>query len=204
LSLARRPGMSSSPHPARRARKKARTHRRAGIRRLRNPLADQRSWGTLQWNPRGSLYRTGSSSAALRAARRTQLQRGLALVLGVFLMHALAYCIRPQSLTVQLPGGLHGGELAAAATASVILLAVLLHDRDARRHIEPLAQCVVQRPAQTRPTAPRTAEPTPAAPEFDAFDPSRAFNSRTSSRAFDSRTSRRTNGTVTATARATT
>jgi hypothetical protein len=187
--------MSPSPHPARRARRAARTHRRAGVRRARNPLADQRSWGTLQWNPRGSRYRTGSSSEALRAARRTQVRRGLVLVLGVFLSHVLAYCVRPQSLTAQLPGGLHGGELVAAATTLVILLAVLLHDRDARRHIEPLAQCVVRRPSPPRPASPRTPEPALAAREFDAFD---------SSRAFKSRTPRRTNGTVTATARATT
>lgn len=207
--------MSSSPHPSRRARRKARPPRRAGARRTRNALADQRSWGTLQWNPRGSRYRTGSSSAALRAARRSQLRRGLALALGVFLLHALAYCVRPQSLTAQLPGGLHGGELAAVATASVMLLAVLLHDRDARRHIEPLAQCVVQRPPRHRPQHParqqpqhqpqrpaeppsaasRTARPAPAARESDAYG---------SSRALDPRTPGRTDGTVTATARATT
>lgn len=187
--------MSSSPHPPRRARRKARASHRAVARRTRNALADQRSWGTLPWNPRGSRYRTGSTSAALHAARRAQIRRGLALALGVFLVHALAYFIRPQSLTAQFPGGLHGGELAAAATASVVLLAVLLHDRDARRRIEPLARCVVQRPPRSRPAAHRTAQPAPAAREFGASAPSRPS---------DPRTPGRTNGTVTATARATT
>jgi hypothetical protein len=148
-------------------------------------------------------YRSGSSSEALSAARRTQLNRGLGLVLGVFAVYALASCFLPGLLPLKVYGGYRVGELVAAAQVLVIALGVLCHDRHARRHVEPLAQRVVTRErepsaraeeTQTRPAwtpgaspslssrratgpspRPRTSEPSGDEAPFNAFDSSRAF-----------------------------
>lgn len=140
-------------------------------------------------------YRTGSSSEALSAARRTQLRRGLGLVLGVFLVFGLASCFLPGLLPLEVYDGLRVGELAAAAHVLVIALGVLLHDRHARRHVEPLAQRVVKRepvfhtdesgrPWASGASASASAGPVASsasfgdASAFNAFDSSRAFGAR--------------------------
>ncbi|WP_314177949.1 DUF485 domain-containing protein [Streptomyces winkii] len=155
-------------------------------------------------------YRTGSSSEALTAARRIQLQRGLGLVLGVFLLYALASCFVPAVLPVEVFGGFRVGELAAAAQVLVIAVGVLRHDRHARRHVEPLAQRVATREPglyadvtgrpRTSGTAASAGSAASAAPtvtamsaasaaasgdiaDFNAFDSSRAFGDRGAHRA---------------------
>ncbi|OEU90431.1 hypothetical protein DB35_04210 [Streptomyces abyssalis] len=138
-------------------------------------------------------YRTGSSSEALSAARRTQLNRGLGLVAGVFLTYALASCFLPGLLPMEVYGGLRVGELFALAQVLVIAAGVLTHDRHARRHIEPLAARVATRePAfhaeesHRSGTAAASSAPThgdPDADEFNAFDSSRAFGGRRTGRA---------------------
>ncbi|MCH6161697.1 DUF485 domain-containing protein [Streptomyces marispadix] len=90
-------------------------------------------------------YRTGSSSEALAAARRTQLHRGLGLVLGVFTLYALVSSFVPEWLAAPVGGGLQVGELAAVAQVLAVAFGVFRHDRHARRHIEPLAQRVSTR-----------------------------------------------------------
>lgn len=126
-------------------------------------------------------YRTGSSSEALTAARRTQLHRGFGLVLGVFLLYALVSCLFPGLMPLPVGGGLRVGELAAAAQVLVVAVAVVSHDRHARRHVEPLAQRVTKRePAAGAQEFTRPATTAPAAnPDetggFNAFDSSRAF-----------------------------
>jgi hypothetical protein len=152
-------------------------------------------------------YRYGSSSEALSVARRTQLGRGLGLVLGVFLLYALASCFLPGLLPVPVYGGYHVGELAAATQVLVIALGVLCHDRHARRHVEPLAQRVATREAGVHadesrrlrtagsaasrsfsssplsssfpsPSSSSSEEPDADAAPFNAFDSSRAFGGR--------------------------
>lgn len=100
-------------------------------------------------------YRTGSSSEALEAARRDQLNRGLGLVLGVFLLYGLLFCLVPGVLSVEVFGGLRINELVALAQVSVVAAGVLSHDRHARRHVEPLASRIATR------------EPAPDAAGFD-------------------------------------
>ncbi|SCK12371.1 hypothetical protein [Streptomyces sp. WMMB 322] len=128
-------------------------------------------------------YRTGSSSQALTAARRTQLRRGLGLVLGVFALHALASVLLPGLMPLHVVGAFRVAELAAAAQVLVIAVAVLLHDSHARRHVEPLAQRIARRqpsgqaadlngPWTGRAEAPDPREQTGV---FNAFDSSRAF-----------------------------
>ncbi|QPP07414.1 DUF485 domain-containing protein [Streptomyces bathyalis] len=131
-------------------------------------------------------YRTGSSSEALTAARRTQLHRGLGLVLGVFLLYALVSCLIPGLLPLHVFGGLRVGELAAAAQVLLIAVAVFRHDRHARRHVEPLAQRVAKREPAVQAEQPRrswtagTSEtPDDEGGGFNAFDSSRAFGGRT-------------------------
>lgn len=130
-------------------------------------------------------YRSGSSSEALTAARRTQLRRGLALVLGVFALYALVYCLLPGLLRPELPGGLRVGELAVLLQVLAIAAGVLRHDRHARRHVEPLAQRVVTREpvpdadesAQSwrRPAPTASGSGSAEAAAFNAFDSARAF-----------------------------
>jgi hypothetical protein len=150
-------------------------------------------------------YRTGSSSEALTAARRTQLNRGLGLVLGVFPLYALASCFVPGVLPVEVYGGFRVGELAAFAQVLVIAAGVLSHDRHARRHVEPLAQRVSTREPALHAdesghswTTGSSASPVPSASSvsappssssssssssddaatFNAFDSARAFGGR--------------------------
>nr|WP_240969246.1 DUF485 domain-containing protein [Streptomyces sp. HNM0575] len=133
-------------------------------------------------------YRTGSSSEALSAARRTQLNRGLGLVLGVFGVYALASCFVPDLLAVRIGDRLQVGELVALAQVLAVAVGVIRHDRHARRHVEPLAQRVATRePARYGDQSAATAAAaTPAANgadaastgSFNAFDSSRAFAHR--------------------------
>lgn len=136
-------------------------------------------------------YRTGSSSEALGAARRTQVNRGLGLVLGAFLLYGLTFFFAPGLLSVEVSGAFRVGELAAFTQVLVVAAGVLRHDRHARRHVEPLASRVV-----TREPAPHAAEfhsaaavaPAGAAHSedgggFNAFDSSRAFGGRRTGRA---------------------
>ncbi|MFC4495412.1 hypothetical protein ACFPA8_14855 [Streptomyces ovatisporus] len=147
---------------------------------------------------------TGSSTEALSAARRSLLRRGVALVLGAFLLHGLAFCCVPEMLSRSVSGSLQVGELAAAAQVLVIGFGVWTHDRGARRRVDPLARRVTARdrdgfgrqPALTGAdtgavtravtgavtgTGPAsgaaTRTPGPSAP-FDAFDSVRAFGGR--------------------------
>lgn len=92
-----------------------------------------------------SPVHTGSSSVALGIARRSLLRRGLGLVTGCFVLHALASCFAPRMLTGTGAGGFSVGELAAAAEVLVIGLGVWSYDRQARRHVDPLAQLVSRR-----------------------------------------------------------
>lgn len=189
-----------SSHSHRRAPQRRRSHPERN-RPERNGLEPNRpvlhqSSGFLRRDSMRPAYRTGSSSQALTAARRTQLRRGLVLVLGSFLLYALVSCLLPGLMPLHIPGGFRVGELAAAAQVLVIALAAFLHDRHARRHVEPLAQRVARRqPAGHVPefTGPWTggADTPGAAPEksggetggetggesggFNAFDSSRAF-----------------------------
>jgi uncharacterized membrane protein (DUF485 family) len=121
-----------------------RSHRPMPQNRRDNPAA-QGSSGFLRRDFMRPAYRTGSSSEALAAARRTQLHRGLGLVLGVFTLYALVSSFAPEWLTAPVGGGLQVGELAAVAQVLAVAYGVFRHDRHARRHIEPLAQRVSTR-----------------------------------------------------------
>jgi hypothetical protein len=111
----------------------------------RTSLARQ---GSSPGDARGSTpspVHTGSSSVALGIARRSLLRRGLGLVTGCFVLHSLASCFAPRMLTGTGAGGFSVGELAAAAEVLVIGLGVWSYDRQARRHVDPLAQLVSRR-----------------------------------------------------------
>ncbi|WP_139131735.1 DUF485 domain-containing protein [Streptomyces sp. WMMB 714] len=125
-------------------------------------------------------------------ARRSLLRRGVALVLGAFLLHALAFCLAPGLLSRSVHGGLQVGELATGAQVLVIGFGVWAHDRAARRYVDPLARRVADRhrdgfgrqpgaagsatdggPASV--PAARVAAPSAS---FDAFDRVKAFGGR--------------------------
>lgn len=115
-------------------------------------------------------------------------------MLGSFLLYALASCFVPQLLTSPVGTTFQVGELAGAAQVVVIFLGVLLHDRRARRHVDPLARRVSRREREGHNgalggtesgTESGTATGTdgharggPGGAPFSAFDRSRAFGER--------------------------
>lgn len=109
-------------------------------------------------------------------------------MLGSFLLYALASCFVPQVLTSPVGPRFQVGELAPAAQVVVIVLGVSLHDRRARRHVDPLARRVTRREREghngqlggTRAVAAEQGQGRGGfgdAP-FNAFDRSRAFGER--------------------------
>jgi hypothetical protein len=132
------------------------------------------------------------SSEGLRVARRSLLRRGVALVLGAFLLHALAFCLAPGLLSRSVHGGLQVGELVTGAQVLVIGFGVWTHDRAARRYVDPLARRVADRHRDgfgRQPGAAGSATDggpasVPAArvdapsASFDAFDRVKAFGGR--------------------------
>lgn len=138
----------------------------------------------------GRLSAVRCSSEGLRVARRNLLRRGVALVLGAFLLHALAFCLAPGVLSRSVHGGLQVGELATGAQVLVIGFGVWAHDRAAKRRVDPLARRVAARhrdgfgrepgaagSATGGGQAPAARSAVSSAP-FDAFDRGKAFGGR--------------------------
>ncbi|HEV7625996.1 MAG TPA: DUF485 domain-containing protein [Streptomyces sp.] len=130
------------------------------------------------------IARTGSSSAALGAERRTLVHRGVGLVAGCFALYALASCFVPQLMTSTVGYGFRLGELVAATQVLVIAVGVWSHDRRARRHVDPLAQRVSQRERDGHGRefagdgSGEAREGSGEAGSFNAFDSFRAFGER--------------------------
>lgn len=121
--------------------------------------------------------RSGSSSAALGAARRGLVHQGVGLVAGFFAPYALASCFVPQLLAIRLSSGLSVGELAAAAHVLVIVIGVCAHDWRARLRVDPLAQRVTRRERDSH-GAESGGDAGEDNDSFKAFDAFRAFGEK--------------------------